>query len=220
VVSYEKHHCWSLLLRLFHVMFALSIIFLVVTGFYINNPWTNNMIEGSGVWPMAYMRYIHFLAAYTFSSAVLIRFFLYIFGNKQERIWDILPVTPRNLKNLFRTLMLYSYISDRHDDRLGHNILAGSMYLITFFAALFMILSGFYMLYPEVSFVQGLGVKLLGSQQWGRFLHHCMMWWFMIFAVIHIYFVIWNDIRGEEGLISSIFTGVKFKHKAEITKTT
>jgi len=214
MATYEKHHCWSLLLRLFHWMFALSIITLVTTGFYINNPWTNTMIEGSTAWPMAYMRFIHFLAAYTFSSAVMIRFFLYIFGNKQERIWDILPITPRNIKNLFKTLILYSYISDKHDQRLGHNILAGFMYLTTFFAALFMIMSGFYMLYPEVSFWQEWGILLFGSQQWARFLHHCVMWWFMIFAVIHIYFIIWNDIKGPEGLISSIFTGVKFKQKA------
>jgi len=214
MATYEKHQCWSVLLRLFHWMFALSIIFLVTTGFYINDPWTNTMIEGSAAWPMAYMRYIHFIAAYTFSSAIAIRLFLYIFGNKQERILDVLPVTGRNIKNLFSTVLLYSYISDKHDERLGHNLLAGTSYLITFFAALFMILSGFYMLYPEASFWQNLGVKLLGSQQLARFLHHCVMWWFMIFAVIHIYFLIWNDNKYPEGLISSMFSGVKFKQKA------
>jgi len=213
MATYEKHHCWSLLLRLFHWMFALSIVTLITTGFYINNPWTNTMIEGNASWfIMSIMRYIHYIAAYTFASAVMVRLFLYIFGNAQERVWDILPITPRNIKNLFRTLMLYSYISDKHDERLGHNILAGSMYLITFFAALFMILSGFYMLYPEIFFWQSWGGKIIGSQQWARFLHHCTMWWFMIFAVIHVYFIIWNDIKGPEGLISSIFTGVKFKH--------
>ncbi len=214
MATYEKHHCWSILLRLFHWMFVLSIISLVTTGFYINNPWTNTLIEGGTTsLAMTYMRYIHFIAAYTLSAAVAIRLFLYIFGNKQERILDVLPVTGRNLKNLYRTLLNYSYISDKHDDRLGHNILAGTSYLITFFAALFMILSGFYMLYPEVSFWQSWGVKLLGSQQGARFLHHCVMWWFMIFAVIHIYFLIWNDNKNPEGLISSMFTGVKFKHK-------
>ena len=215
MATYEKHHCWSLLLRLFHWMFALSIIFLVTTGFYINDPWTNTMIEGGGsAWTMSFIRYIHYIAAYTFASAVAIRLFLYIFGNKQERILDILPVTGRNLKNLYRTLLNYSYISDKHDERLGHNILAGTSYLITFFAALFMILSGFYMLYPEVAFWQTWGFKLIGNQQWARFLHHLVMWWFMIFALIHIYFLIWNDSKYPEGLISSMFTGVKFKHKA------
>ena len=40
MATYAKHHCWSILLRLFHWMFALSIVFLVTTGFYINFPWT------------------------------------------------------------------------------------------------------------------------------------------------------------------------------------
>ncbi len=212
MATYEKHHCWSILLRLFHWMFALSIVFLVVTGFYINTPWTNTMIEGSAAWPMAYMRYIHYLAAYTFSAAVMIRAFLYIFGNAQERVWDILPITKRNINNLFKTLLHYSYISDDHDERLGHNILAGLSYLLTFVASLYMILSGFYMLYPEAPFWQGLGVAIIGNQQWARFLHHLVMWWYMIFAVIHIYLCVWNDVKGPEGLISSIFTGVKFKH--------
>ena len=214
MATYEKHHCWSVLLRLFHWMFALSIVFLVVTGFYINNPWTNTMIEGSASFPMAIMRYIHFIAAYVLSSAVLIRLFLYIFGNAQERIWDILPITKRNLNNLKMTLLQYSYISDEHDERLGHNILAGLAYLFTFIAALLMIASGFYMLFPEIPLWEQLGLTLFGSQQFARFLHHLTMWWFMIFAVIHIYLCVWNDLKEPEGLISSIFTGAKFKHKA------
>jgi Ni/Fe-hydrogenase 1 B-type cytochrome subunit len=214
MATYEKHHCWSILLRLFHWMFALSIVFLVTTGFYINNPWTNTMIEGSASFPMATMRYIHYLAAYTLTAAVLIRLFLYIFGNAQERVWDILPITKRNLNNLKSTLLNYTYISDDHDPRLGHNILAGLTYLLTFIAAVFMVISGFYMLYPEAPVWAKWGVMIFGSQQSARFIHHLLMWWFMIFAVAHIYLCIWNDCKEPEGLISSIFTGAKFKHKA------
>ncbi len=214
MATYERYHCWSILLRLFHWMFALSIVFLVVTGFYISNPWTNTLLEGSASFPMATMRYIHFIAAYVFSAALAIRLFLYIFGNAQERILDILPVTRRNLNNLKMTFLQYTYLSGDHDERLGHNILAGLAYLLTFVAAVVMMLSGFFMLYPEISFWEGWGVLLFGSQQSARYLHHLLMWWFMIFAVIHIYLCIWNDCTEPEGLISSIFTGAKFKHKA------
>ncbi len=214
MATYEKHQCWSVLLRLFHWMFALSIVFLVVTGFYINFPWTNTMIEGSASFPMATMRYIHYIAAYVLAAAAAIRLFLYIFGNAQERVWDILPITKRNLNNLKMTLLQYSYISDKHDERLGHNILAGLSYLLTFIAALLMILSGFYMLYPESVFWAKWGMIVFGGQQSARFLHHLMMWWFIIFPVIHIYLCVWNDCKEPEGLISSIFTGAKFKHKA------
>ena len=214
MATYERHYCWSVLLRLFHWMFALSIVFLVVTGLYINNPWSNTLIEGSASFPMATMRYIHYIAAYTLASAVLIRLFLYIFGNAQEQVWDILPINRRNANNLKMTLFQYSYISDKHDERLGHNILAGLTYLLTFFAALVMICSGFFMLFPEAAFWAKWGGMLFGSQQSARFLHHLLMWWFMIFAVVHIYLVIWNDCQEPEGLISSIFTGAKFKHRA------
>lgn len=214
-MAYEKKHCWSILLRLYHWAFALSIITLCITGFYINGPWTNSLREGSASWPMAYMRFVHFTAGYVFTAAVLTRIFLYIFGNKQERILEHLPVTPRNIKNFFSTLLLYSYIKDSHDpDRLGHNILAGMTYVITIVAAVFQLVSGFYMLYPEIAIWEGYGLSIFGSQQWARYIHHLLMWWFMIFAFIHIYLVVWNDVQEPEGLISSIFTGKKFTHKA------
>ncbi len=212
-MSYEKKKCWSILFRLYHWAFALSIIFLVVTGFYINTPWTNTMMEGSATWTMAWMRYIHFVAGYVFTAAVLVRLFLYIFGNAQERITDNLPVTKRNISSLIVTILNYSYISNKHDDRLGHNTLAGVTYIITIFLAVFQLVSGFYLLFPEVANWEQYGVAIFGNQQMARFIHHLLMWWFMIFALIHVYLVIWNDVNEPEGLISSIFTGDKFKHK-------
>jgi len=214
-MSYEKKKCWSILLRLYHWAFALSIVTLCITGFYIHNPWTNSMIEGTTSWPMALARLIHFVAGYVFTSAVLARIFLYIFGNKQERILEHLPVTPRNIKNLFNTLLRYSYIKEGHDpDRLGHNLLAGMTYVIIIVAAIFQLVSGFYLLFPELPIWEGYGLAIFGSQQAARYVHHLLMWLFMIFAFIHIYLVIWNDVDEPEGLISSMFTGVKFRHKA------
>jgi len=214
-MAYEKKKCWSILLRLYHWSFAFSIVALCITGFYINSPWTNTLQEGSASWPMANMRFVHFVAGYVFTAAVLTRIFLYLFGNKQERILEHLPVTPRNIKNLFTTLLNYSYISDRHDpDRLGHNILAAMTYVITIIAALFQLVSGFYLLFPEVAVWEQYGVTIFQSQQMARYIHHLLMWWFMIFAFIHIYLCVWNDVKNPEGLISSIFTGVKFTHKA------
>ena len=150
-----------------------------------------------------------------YKRQVLTRIFLYLFGNKQERILEHLPVTPRNIKNLFSTILQYSYIKEGHDpDRLGHNVLAGITYVITIAAAVFQLISGFYMLFPEIAIWEKYGVMIFGSQQMARYIHHMLMWWFMIFALIHIYLTIWNDVKQPEGLISSIFTGVKFTHKA------
>ncbi len=214
-MEYEKKKVWSILLRLYHWAFALSIVTLCITGFYIHGPWTNSLTEGSGSFVMAWMRFVHFVAGYVFTAAVLARIFLYIFGNKQERILEHLPVTPRNIKNFFNTILRYSYIKGGHDtDRLGHNVLAGMTYVLIIIAAVFQLISGFYLLFPEVPIWEQYGVLIFGSQQAARYIHHLLMWLFMIFALIHVYLVIWNDIRDPEGLVSAIFTGVKFQHKA------
>lgn len=224
---YERHKVWSVLLRLFHWGLALSIVVLVTTGLYIHFPWTNTMvIGGTSSFPVATMRYIHFIAGFVFTASLLVRIYLLLFGNRQEKFWNLLPITPRNIKNLFSTLKCYLYLTDEHDHRqcylhltdghghwLGHNALAGIVYFITFLVALIQITSGFYMLYPESVFWQKWGLLLLGPQQQGRWIHYLIMWYFIFFSALHIYLVIWNDVRSEEGLISSIFTGIKYTPK-------
>lgn len=209
-MRYELHYAWSVLLRLFHWAFALSIVTLVTTGFYIHFPWTNTFIEGETCFPVATMRYIHFIAAFVFTGAMLARVYLLFFGNKQERLWDFLPVTPKKAGNFFHTIKFYLYLTDRHTPRLGHNTLAGILYLLTFIIALLQILSGFYMLYPESAAFQKWGLLFFGPQQNGRFMHYLFMWYFIIFAAVHVYIVVWNDIKSKEGLISSIFNGTKY----------
>ena len=209
-MRYELHYAWSVLLRLFHWCFALSIVTLVITGFYIHFPWTNTLIEGQTTFPVAWARYIHFVAGFVFTGAILARVYLLFFGNRQERFWDFLPVTRRNIDNMAHTAKFYLYFAERHRPRLGHNVLAGIIYVITFALALLQVVGGFYMLYPESAAWQKWGLFFLGPQQQGRHLHYLIMWYFIIFAAVHVYIVIWNDITSKEGLISSIFNGTKF----------
>ncbi len=214
-MNYERRYAWSVLLRLYHWAFALSIVVLVATGLYIAHPWTTTYLEGSaGGFPMANIRYVHFVAGFIFTSAVMVRLFLLIFGNRQERFWNFTPITIKNIKNLFSTMFFYMYLTDKHEHRLGHNVLAGCFYIITLFLAIFQIISGFYLLYPQSTFWQKWGFAIFGTQQEARFCHHMFMWYFILFALIHIYIVVWNDIKSPEGLISSIFNGHKFLPKA------
>jgi len=92
-MTYEKHYVWSILLRLYHWAMVSAIVALTVTGFYINSPWTQTTLEGAGLFPMMTMRNIHGLAGYLLTGAIFARIFLLIFGNRQERILDMLPVT-------------------------------------------------------------------------------------------------------------------------------
>ena len=212
-MNYEKKYVWSILFRLCHWALALSIVFLVVTGFYINDPWTNTWLENSRNFPVADMRYYHFLAGFVFTAAVLVRLILYLIGNRQERIFNALPVTPGNVRNFFSTFAYYGYATDSQEERLGHNTLAGLTYLFTYAVAAAQLVSGFYMLYPESVTWQSWGLPLFGTQQQARFIHHLLMWYFLIFAFVHLYLLVWNDVRSPEGMISSIFNGYKFKPK-------
>ena len=111
-MRYELRSAWSILLRLYHWAFALSIVALVTTGFYIHFPWTNTYIEGQSTFPVATMRYIHFIAGFVFTGAMLASIYLMIFGNRQERIWDFIPVTPKNISYFFHTIKLYLYATE------------------------------------------------------------------------------------------------------------
>ena len=212
-MHYEKKYVWSVLFRLFHWAFALSIICLVITGWYIHEPWTNSWFEGSRSFPMATMRYIHFVAGFVFTASVMVRLYLFFAGNREERFLSAVPITPKNIKNIFTTLAYYVYLTDRHEQRLGHNVIAGSAYLVTYLMGVIQLFSGFFMFYPESMTWQSWGVGLFGSQQQGRFIHYLIMWYFLFFASLHLYLLIWNDMKSPEGLISSIFTGNKFKEK-------
>jgi len=210
---YEKKDAWSVLLRLYHWAFALSIVCLVVTGLYVHEPWTSTQLEAVRTFPMAYMRYLHFLAGFVFTAALMVRFYLLIFGNRQEKFWNAAPITPSNIVNFFKTILFYLYIGKK-DHRLGHNALAFTIYVVVFLLAVCQIITGFYLLYPESVFWQGWGLKLFGTQQQARFLHHIFMWCFMLFAMIHVYLVVWNENVAPEGMISSIFSGDKFVEKS------
>ncbi len=212
-MSYETIRVWGVLLRLYHWALVISISALAVTGLYINSPWTGTTLEGVAAMPMLAMRNWHFLAACLFSGAVLVRIYLLLFGNRYERLGDLLPVTGRNLRNLFSTLLYYLYLNPNKEERMGHNVLAGMTYLLTLLVALFQVASGFFLRYAESAFWQGLGGAIFGSQQQARFVHHLLMWYFLLFALIHIYLVVWNEVKAPEGIISSIFSGRKFKER-------
>ncbi|NPB10107.1 MAG: Ni/Fe-hydrogenase, b-type cytochrome subunit [Thermodesulfobacteria bacterium] len=210
---YRRIKVWSVLLRLFHWAFALSIFTLLVTGYYIHNPFA------LGPWPgvptnfiMAKVRFLHFVAGYVFIAALFVRLYLLLFGNRYERFWDFLPITPRNIRRLGHTIKAYLYL-EPHQSHGGHNPLAGTVYLTVILLGIFLALSGLFLLYPESATWTYWGYLLFGSQQVARMFHYLLFWFFFIFVLLHLYLVIWNDIFGTEAIISSIFSGRKFLKK-------
>jgi len=217
---YKRVFVWSGPLRLFHWVFAISIAVLILTGLYVHNPITTTLSEFRPSFLMTMLRYFHFVAAYFFISAFVLRVYLLFFGNKYERITDFLPINRENALSFWQTLKFYLYLTDEHELRVGHTVLAGVIYTLLFLASLVMILTGLYLLYPEVSIIKKLGVMLFGTQQTARFIHYFLHWAFTFFILVHLYIAIWNELRAPEAIISGMFSGTKFLPAEVVEKET
>ena len=51
-----------------------------------------------------------------------------------------------------------------------------------------------------------------------RYIHHIVMWGYLIFIPVHIYLVIWSAIRFKHGAMDVMFTGYDYHLKKEQEK--
>jgi Ni/Fe-hydrogenase 1 B-type cytochrome subunit len=97
--------------------------------------------------------------------------------------------------------------------------MAGFTYFLTFLVFLFQAVTGFglYAAMSDSWFPQLFAwiVPLMGGDFAVRNWHHLMMWFFIIFAMIHVYLVFYHDYVEERGTTSSMVGGWKFLEKSE-----
>lgn len=58
-------------------------------------------------------------------------------------------------------------------------------------------------------------VPLLGSDFMTRQIHHILMWFFILFAIVHVYLVFYHDYIERKGVTSSMIGGWKYIEKEE-----
>ena len=99
-------------------------------------------------------------------------------------------------------------------DSIGHNALASVIYFGTFWAFLLQSITGFglYAKMSESVFPQLFAwtIPLMGGDLMAREIHHFLMWFFILFAIVHIYLVFYHDYIEQRGETSSIIGGWKF----------
>ncbi len=217
VHPYKKVKVWSWTLRISHWSFALSILILILSGLYIHEP-LPTWIEYRPSYFMLTMRYLHFTAAFFFMASVILRIYLLFFGNKYEKPTSFLPINRANWETLRQELKFKFYLTDHLEHRLGHTILAGITYFLILLASLLMIFSGLYMLYPESGVIKALAKFFFGTQQLARTWHYIFLYFFVLFVLIHLYILIWTELRLKEPLVSSMFSGYKIAEKKRRTK--
>jgi Ni/Fe-hydrogenase 1 B-type cytochrome subunit len=198
------------------MMFAM--IALAVTGYFIGSPLPSVGGEASEHFLMGYIRFVHFAAGYVFTIFFVLRVYWAFVGNRYSRELFFVPFkifTWEFWSGLFDLVLYYLFVHEKRHNYLGHNPLALlAMFFMYVLGAVFMIFTGL-ALYGEGT---GMGswqyglftswvMPLLGGSQAVHTWHHLCMWYLLIFALVHMYMVVREDIYLKVTVVSSMISG-------------
>jgi len=211
-------YVWEAPVRIWHWVMALAMVVLWVTGYFIGAPLPSVPGEASENYLMGYIRFAHFAAGYVFAIAFLGRVYWAFVGNKHAREAIFFPmflVQPSWWRGFFRVLGHYLFLRPKNDWHYGHNQLAmAAMFGMYVLGALFMILSGF-ALYGEglgmeswaFRYISSWFLPLFGYSQAVHTWHHLCAWYLFWFTIVHLYFVVREDIVSGLTVVSSMISG-------------
>ncbi len=211
----KKLYVWQLPVRLSHWLNILCITTLILTGYYISDPFMHAVSEEQSI--MALMRFIHFIAAYVLVASFIIRVYWLFAGNRFARISEFFPISRLKRKQAVDFIKFYLFLKKEVPHPIGHNPVAAIAYGFAYLTIFLAILTGF-ALYSEshtgfLWYILGGWIFSIMSDGTIRLIHHSTMWIFMAFIIVHLYISWMNDNIKGEGLISSIFTGYKIIEK-------
>ncbi len=215
-VSFGRVYVWQLPVRMYHWVNALCVAALACTGYLIGHPFAlQSGGEAYNNYWFGTVRFIHFLSAFVFFFNFLFRLYWGFVGNKYARWGNFIPHRKEQFTEMADVLkvdMLQAKIKPLAS--IGHNSLAGVSYFISFLAFLFQSITGFGM-YAAMSTAAlprlfAWIVPMMGGDFAVRQWHHMMMWFFIIFSMVHVYLVFYHDYVEGRGIISSMAGGWKF----------
>jgi Ni/Fe-hydrogenase 1 B-type cytochrome subunit len=209
-------YVWELPVRFYHWINALCIVILCVTGFIIANPPAiMSGTEATFAYWFGYVRFTHFIAAFVFLFNFMFRIYWGFVGNQFASWKNFIPYRKSQWIEIWEVIKVdILLLKKKPVESIGHNALASVIYFGMFMAFLLQCLTGFG-LYAQMSesFLPKMFVwviPLLGGDILVRFIHHGLMWFFIIFVIIHVYLVFYHDYIERRGVTSSIIGGWKF----------
>lgn len=209
-------YVWELPVRFYHWINALCIVILCVTGFIIANPpaiMSGN--EATFAYWFGNVRFIHFIAAFVFLFNFMFRIYWGFVGNRFASWKNFIPYRKSQWTEIFEVIKVdILQMKKKPVDSIGHNALASVIYFGLFLAFLLQCLTGFG-LYAQMSqaFLPKMFawvVPLLGGDLAVRLIHHLLMWFFILFVLVHVYLVFYHDYIERRGVTSSMIGGWKF----------
>lgn len=206
--------------RVLHWIRAIVITGLIITGFYIAEPFLSP--EGSTD-KLLYAEWTkwHLIFGFILISSGLLRIYLFFFGTNSGRELSSLKDV-FSIKSWIIQFKSYFFIGE-----LRKKGFYGPLQFITYTAIMLLVVlasvTGL-ILYVHV-YHQGVGgllyesMRVLEAWMGGlakvRYIHHIIMWGYLIFIPIHIYLVVWSAVRFKHGALDVMFTGYDYHLKKE-----
>ncbi len=205
--------------RIWHWINALAITVLAITGYFIGVPLPTQPGEASANYLMGYIRFAHFAAGYLLAVGIAGRAYWALVGNHHAHELFVLPLTRAAYwKEVGAMLAWYLFLRPRPNQYVGHNPMARlAMFFGFLLLTLFMICTGF-ALYGEgaqdgswahSAFTSWVIPLFGGNSQTVHTWHHLGMWGLVIFAMLHIYAAIREDIMGRQSMVSTMISGYR-----------
>jgi len=213
---------WSWPIRINHWGMMISIFILILTGFYIADPFT--VYEGETVhkFLMGNVRFIHIFFGVLLTFLFIWRVYLAFFSRFRADWWDFSAFL--DWKNTIKQIKFYALISKEPAE---HKYPFGPVQSLAYGALMWMI---FFIILTGV-ILMGAGyhagltsliykiVKpfecMMGGLAMVRWFHHILTWLFILFIVVHVYMASWYDVIFGQGTISSMVSGIVFKKPHE-----
>jgi len=165
--------------RILHEIIIVSIILLILTGFYIHRPF----VGGAG-FLMSLVRGVHFFFAIVLIIATVARIVKMFVG--KDRDWRSFIPTGSDFKLLPKTINYYAYVGKELEIKKKYNPLQMITYCLAFVFIIFQILSGLAMQYPDGAF-SWFNYGWFSNEIEVRIAHFVVMWLFIMFMMIHVY---------------------------------
>ena len=223
IKNYRRIYVWEFPVRMYHWINGFCVLFLLITGYLIGNPLAiQYSTEAYQQYWFGTVRFIHFISAFVFFFNHLMRIYWGFAGNTYSRWYNFIPYKKSQWKEIVEVLKCDILQRDmRCKISVGHNSLAGLVYFLSFLVFLFQSFTGF-ALYSSMSssFFPRLFawiIPLMGGDFAVRQWHHMFMWFFIVFAIIHIYLVFYHDYIEGRGTTSSMVGGWKFEREENIS---
>ncbi len=215
-LEFERIYVWELPVRAFHWTNAACIAVLGVTGYLIGAPLAlRSNAEASASYWFGTVRFIHFATAYLLTFNFLYRLYWALRGNAYSNWKSYLAFSRRRWREVLEVLRVDILQLRREPlESTGHNAMASLAYFGFLLAIIVQVATGFG-LYAAMSKgpIPDLFrwvVPLLGGDAAVRQLHHAMLWFFVLFTLVHVYLVAYHDPVEGRGIVSSMVGGWKF----------